>query len=176
MAGPTCWRWKAVCRREWTNVKGKPFGLLTLLWASNYFKKKEKKKKKQHQTPSAQSLAQLEQRQCKWGEEEATRTPDVFLCSFRLVPWRSCNTESLGRLHWCEDKGLAIYPRAVTMVMVLSYCTAVHEWLNLWQPVCYLRVHTCACVCACVCVFLYFHIPPWFPIGLTEKKYLFAGL
>lgn len=46
----------------------------------------------------------------------------------------SCNMEIIGRLHWSEKQVVVIYLRAVAPVMALSYCTAVHKWLNIDDP------------------------------------------
>lgn len=124
-----------------TSCIGHLCGSLTLLWATNHFKKK-KTKKKQPTTPNSQCSAACSvgtaamQMRGRRGDENSR----CLFCSSRSVPRRSCNTELIGRLHWCEEKGLVIYPRAVTTVMVLSYCTAVHEWLNPWRLVCCARV------------------------------------
>lgn len=121
------------------------------VWLANTFEQLiiSRKKKKNNTPPPPNSqcsaacsvgTASMQMRGKRRRRELMNRCP---FCSFRSVPRRSCNTELIGRLHWCEDKGLVIYPRAVTTVMVLSYCTAVHEWLNLWRLVCCVRVHVC---------------------------------
>lgn len=76
--------------------------------------------------------------------------------------------EVLGRLNWFEKQGVVIYLRAVTPVMVLSYCTAVHKWLN---------IDDLFSVCVCMrFFFFYFYIPPLFTLELIVKKQLLTGL